>query len=81
MKEWLGKVVDRDDLERHDKWLCMMWPRLQLMKELLAATGFIAISCDNNEAANLRSVTDEVFGEENFINAVAIRANRSRSAI
>ena len=75
MKEWLGKVVDRDDLERHDKWLCMMWPRLQLMKELLAATGFIAISCDNNEAANLRSVTDEVFGEENFINAVAIQAN------
>ena len=35
IKEWLGKAVGVDDLERHDKWLCMMWPRLQLLKELL----------------------------------------------
>jgi adenine-specific DNA-methyltransferase len=40
MKEWLGKVVDRDDMERHDKWLCMMWPRLELLYELLSDTGF-----------------------------------------
>ncbi len=36
MQEWLNKVVDIEDLERHDKWLCMMWPRLQLLKELLS---------------------------------------------
>jgi adenine-specific DNA-methyltransferase len=40
MKHWLGNVVDRDDLERHDKWLCMMWPRLELLHELLSDTGF-----------------------------------------
>ncbi|MDZ4199246.1 MAG: site-specific DNA-methyltransferase, partial [Kiritimatiellia bacterium] len=32
MQEWLGKVVDREDLTRHDKWLCMMYPRLALLK-------------------------------------------------
>ena len=44
MKEWLGKVVDRDDLERHDKWLCMMWPRLQLLSELLSKRGLFFAS-------------------------------------
>src|SRR5215211_6413844 len=38
MKEWLGKTVDAEDLERHDKWCCMMWPRLQILKELIAQT-------------------------------------------
>lgn len=49
MKEWLGKVVDKEDLERHDKWLCMMWPRLQLLWELLKPSGSIWISCDDAE--------------------------------
>jgi adenine-specific DNA-methyltransferase len=44
MKEWLGKTVDAEDLERHDKWLCMMWPRLQLLKELLSEGGLLLIS-------------------------------------
>jgi adenine-specific DNA-methyltransferase len=44
MKEWFGKVVDQDDLERHDKWLCMMWPRLTLLKELLSPRGVLFIS-------------------------------------
>jgi len=67
MKEWLGKVVDRDDLERHDKWLCMMWPRLQLLHELLAADGVFLVSVDDNEVHRLRMLLDEIFGEESFL--------------
>ncbi len=69
MKEWLkGKSpVDGEDLERHDKWLCMMWPRLQLLRELLSDDGVIFISIDDNEQHRLRMVMDEIFGEENFV--------------
>ena len=67
IKEWLGKAVGSDDLEKHDKWLCMMWPRLQLLKELLSDDGVIFISIDDNEQHHLRMIMDEIFGEENFI--------------
>jgi len=49
MQEWLGKTVDRDDLTRHDKWCCMMLPRLKLLRELLRQDGAIFISIDDNE--------------------------------
>ena len=70
MKEWLKKAanpVEKDDLERHEKWLCMMWPRLKLLHELLAEDGAIFISIDDNEVHRLREVLDEIFGGENFI--------------
>ena len=67
MQEWLGKAVDRDDLTRHDKWLCMMLPRLKLLRELLRDDGVIFVSIDNNEAHRLSCLMDEIFGEENFI--------------
>ena len=69
MKEWLKdkSPVDGEDLERHDKWLCMMWPRLQLLRELLAGDGVIFISIDDNEHHRLRLMMDEIFGEENFV--------------
>ena len=67
MKEWLGKVVEKDDLTRHDKWLCMMMPRLKLLRELLVEDGVIFISNDDNEQHRLRLLADDVFGEENFI--------------
>jgi adenine-specific DNA-methyltransferase len=70
MTEWLGKVVDRDDLERHDKWLCMMWPRLQLLKELLSERGTIWINLDDTEAHNAKVLCDEIFGERNFVTTV-----------
>ncbi|MCL4874208.1 site-specific DNA-methyltransferase [bacterium] len=66
MQEWLGKVVDREDLTRHDKWLCMMMPRLKLLRELLREDGVIFISIDDNEIHHLRMVMDEIFGEEQF---------------
>jgi len=69
MKEWLAKnanPVDREDLQRHDKWLCMMYPRLKLLHELLADDGVIFVSIDDNEVHHLRAVMDEIFGD-NFI--------------
>ncbi len=70
MKDWFGKVVDRDDLTRHDKWCCMMLPRLKLLRELLRDDGAIFVSIDDNEVHRLRSLMDEVFGEENFLTTV-----------
>ena len=69
MREWLkeNSPVDGEDLERHDKWLCMMWPRLHLLHELLAEDGAIFISIDDNEHHHLRMVMDDIFGSGNFI--------------
>ena len=69
MKQWLADKgeIDGEDLERHDKWLCMMWPRLQLLRELLAEDGIIFVSIDDNEVHRLRLLMDEIFGEECFI--------------
>ena len=69
IKKWLGEVVGKDgeDFTRHDKWLCMMYPRLKLLHKLLANEGVIFISIDDNELANLRLICDEVFGKINFI--------------
>ena len=68
IKEWLKQNgIGTDDLERHDKWLCMMWPRLQLLKELLADDGVIFVSIDDNECFRLMAIMEEIFGEDNFI--------------
>ena len=67
MRAWLGKTVggEAEDLCRHDKWLCMMYPRLRLLREFLRADGAIFISIDDSEVQNLLSVADEVFGRTN----------------
>ncbi|WP_031442491.1 site-specific DNA-methyltransferase [Arenibacter algicola] len=72
IKKWLGEVVGKDgeDLSRHDKWLCMMYPRLKLVHKLLADDGAIFISIDDNEQANLKLLCDEIFGVRNFINNI-----------
>ena len=69
MQEWFKKhsPIDNEDLERHDKWLCMMWPRLQLLKELLTEDGVIFISIDDNELHHLRMLMDEIFDAANFV--------------
>lgn len=66
---WLGKVVGKpgEDFTRHDKWLCMMYPRLQLLKKLLSTDGFIFISIDENEIYSLKCICDEIFGANNFV--------------
>ena len=74
MKEWVkqNSPVDGEDLERHDKWLCMMWPRLHLLKELLADDGVIFISIDYNEEHHLRMLLDEIFGEDDYRNTFVV---------
>ncbi|MFM9523435.1 site-specific DNA-methyltransferase [Flavobacterium psychrophilum] len=69
IKKWLGEVVGKDgeDLTRHDKWLCMMYPRLKLLHKLLAKDGAIFISIDDNEQAHLKLLCDEIFGGNNFV--------------
>lgn len=69
IKKWLGEVVGKegDDLTRHDKWLCMMYPRIKLLHQLLSPTGAIFISIDDNEQANLKLLCDEIFGISSFI--------------
>jgi adenine-specific DNA-methyltransferase len=69
MRDWLKKAspVDKEDLERHDKWLCMMWPRLKLLHELLAEDGAIFICIDDNEVHRLRGILDDVFAATNFM--------------
>mgnify|MGYP003814156051 CR=1 FL=1 len=71
IREWLGQIVDKDDLTRHDKWLCMMMPRLNLLRELMSDDGVIFVSIDNNEVHRLKLLMDEVFGESNFISCIA----------
>lgn len=68
IRKWLGEVVGREgeDLSRHDKWLCMMYPRLRLLHKLLADGGVIFISIDDTEQASLRHICDEIFGRTSF---------------
>lgn len=78
MKEWLKKAanpVDKEDLERHDKWLCMMWPRLNLLRELLSEAGSFWMTLDDNEIHRARALLDEIFGEHNFITCCVWRKN------
>ena len=75
--KWLGEVVGKEgeDLSRHDKWLCMMYPRLKLLQRLLADDGVIFISIDSNEKFNLKLICDEIFGANKFIADIAVVNN------
>lgn len=77
IKKWLGEVVGKEgeDLSRHDKWLCMMYPRLKLLQKLLSKDGVIFISIDANEKFNLKLMCDEIFGGNMFIADIAVINN------
>ncbi len=77
MQEWFAQnsPVDGEDLERHDKWLCMMWTRLHLLRELLSDDGVIFVSIDDHEQHHLRMIMDEIFGAETFIACLAAVLN------
>jgi adenine-specific DNA-methyltransferase len=80
IKKWLGKVVggESEDLCRHDKWLCMMYPRLKLLKELLSESGIIFVSIDDSEITHLRNIMDEIFDEKNFIAQIIWHRKRGK---
>lgn len=69
IKQWLGNVVGKEgeDFSRHDKWLCMMYPRLKLLHQLLSPSGIIFISIDDNEYSNLKFLCDDIWGIRNYI--------------
>lgn len=71
--KWLGQVVgaEGEDLSRHDKWLCMMYPRLKLLQRLLSDDGVIFISVDDVECANLKLICDEIFGSNCFVSNIS----------
>ena len=72
IKKWLGEVVGKEgeDLSRHDKWLCMMYPRLKLLRKLLSDEGAIFIRIDDNELYSLKYICDEIFGSSNYISVI-----------
>ncbi len=72
IRKWLGEVVGKEGetLDRHDRWLCMMYPRLVLLKQFLRDDGVIFVSIDDNEVATLRLLMDEIFGAQNFVATV-----------
>ena len=73
IRKWLGQVVGKEgeDLSRHDKWLCMMYPRLRLLQKLLSEDGVIFISIDDTEYASLKQVCDEIFGSNCFVSNIS----------
>ena len=73
IRKWLGQVVGKEgeDLSRHDKWLCMMYPRLRLLQKLLAEESVIFISIDDTEYASLKQICDEIFGSNCFVSNIA----------
>lgn len=80
IKKWLGEVVGKEgeDLTRHDKWLCMMYPRLKLLQKLLAEDGVIFISIDDNELYNLKEICDEIFGPGCFVSNISWQRTYSK---
>jgi adenine-specific DNA-methyltransferase len=71
-KEWLSSnPINKEDMLRHDKWCCMIYPRLKLIKELLSSYGYIGVTIDDNELDNLLIIMDEIFGKENRLACAA----------
>jgi hypothetical protein len=66
---WFGSVVgaEGEDPLRHDKWLSMMYPRLALLRVLLAESGALFMTLDDHEVHHARVLMDEIFGPENFL--------------
>ncbi len=74
-RDWFGKPVETQDANRHDKWLCMMTPRLKLLRELMSEDGVIFISIDDNENHRLRMLMDDIFGENQFVAELIVQSN------
>lgn len=80
LQEWFKSTVSKEDMTRHDKWLCMMTPRIKLLHDLLKPEGVIFISIDDNEVHHLRNLMNEIFGEENFIASLIWNTGRKSIA-
>lgn len=74
IRKWLGEVVGKEGetLDRHDRWLCMMYPRLMLLRQFLRDDGAIFVSIDDNELCNLQALMREIFGTANEVACMVI---------
>ncbi|WP_163649785.1 site-specific DNA-methyltransferase [Modicisalibacter sp. 'Wilcox'] len=83
IRQWLHEVVGKEgeDLSRHDKWLCMMYPRLKLLRELLRDDGVILASIDDVEVGNFRLLMDEIFGINHRIATIAWRTRNTDNRV
>lgn len=80
IKKWLEKTVDKEDLSRSDKWLCMLYPRMKLLHQFLREEdGVIFVSIDDAEVANLRLIMDDIFGKQNFISIIQWKRSESQN--
>lgn len=82
IRAWLGKVVGKEGetLDRHDRWLCMMYPRLALLRQFLREDGVIFVTLDDIELANFRLMADAIFGIFNFVGNVLWQKRTSPDA-
>lgn len=80
IQSWLGRIVGKEaeDLSRHDKWLCMMYPRLRLLKEFLDQDGVIFVSIDDEEVVGLRILLSEIFGKSRFIGQFVWKSRQNK---
>ncbi|MTI43448.1 site-specific DNA-methyltransferase [Roseibium hamelinense] len=80
IKAWLGKIVGKEaeDLSRHDKWLCMMYPRLRLLRDFLREDGVIFVSIDDEEIHHIRILMDAIFKEKNFISQLIWKSRQNK---
>lgn len=82
IKKWLGEIVGRegDDLSRHDKWLCMMYPRLKLLHRLLTKNGVLFLQLNDDEVHYAKVLMDEIFGRDSYINEVSVKMKLTAGA-
>jgi DNA modification methylase len=82
-KAWIGQTVGKEgeDATRHDKWCCMMYPRLQLLHALLSDGGLILMSVDDNEAHNARMLLDEIFGDDQRLGQIVWRTRNTDNRV
>jgi site-specific DNA-methyltransferase (adenine-specific)/adenine-specific DNA-methyltransferase len=79
IREWLGKVVGREgeDLNRHDKWLCMMYPRMELLVQFLRSDGFLFVSLNEIELARFRLMMDEMLSPKQYVATLIWKSRRN----
>ena len=79
MRKWLGRTVGKEaeDLSRHDKWLCMMYPRMHLLVKFLRPDGLLFISLDDTEIARFRLLMGEVLPDARYITTLIWKSRRN----
>ena len=73
IREWLGKIVGKEGetLDRHDRWLCMLYPRITLLRQFLREDGLLFVNIGTDEVAHLCLVLDEIFDRRNRVGIAA----------